>query len=139
MLSPPHFQTRVHDVRVISRWCPAQPTVQCRLRSPETEEPVQHQEDEQTEEQHVAQQFALAPSGQLLHSANGGAQEPARRVEVRVHFIQHFVMVFDFCSYVNRHTPDGADFSPEPLLQLLVFLLIHTVPTGDIRPWASIT
>lgn len=54
------------------------------LLSPQLDEPVEDKEDEQAEEQHVAQQFSLTASGQLLHSANGGTEQAACRVKVRV-------------------------------------------------------
>lgn len=54
------------------------------LLSPQLDEPVQDKEDEQAEEQHVAQQFGLTAPGQLLHSADGGAEQAACRVKVRV-------------------------------------------------------
>lgn len=46
--------------------------------SPQLDEPVQDKEDKQAEEQHVAQQFGLTASGQLLHSADGGTEQAAR-------------------------------------------------------------
>lgn len=52
--------------------------------SPELDEPVEDEEDEEAEEQHVAQQFGLTASGQLLHSADGGAEQTPGRVKVRV-------------------------------------------------------
>ena len=52
--------------------------------SPQLDEPVEDKEDEQAEEQHVAQQFSLTASGQLLHSADGGTEQAACRVKVRV-------------------------------------------------------
>lgn len=54
------------------------------LLSPQLDEPVEDKEDKKAEEQHVAEQFGLAASGQLLYSANGGAQQSARRIKVRV-------------------------------------------------------
>lgn len=45
--------------------------------SPQLDEPVQDKEDEKAEEQHVAQQFGLTASGQLLDSANGGTKQAA--------------------------------------------------------------
>lgn len=47
------------------------------LLSPELDEPVQDEENKKAEEQHVAQQFGLATSGQLLYSANGGTKQAA--------------------------------------------------------------
>lgn len=47
------------------------------LLSPQLDEPVEDKEDEEAEEQHVAQQFGLAASGQLLYSANGGTEQTA--------------------------------------------------------------
>lgn len=52
------------------------------LLSPQLDEPVEDKEDEQAEEQHVAQQFSLTASGQLLHSADGGTEQAAGRVKV---------------------------------------------------------
>lgn len=54
------------------------------LLSPQLDEPVEDKEDKKAEEQHVAEQFGLAPSGQLLYSANGGSQQSACRIKVRV-------------------------------------------------------
>lgn len=71
------------------------------LLSPQLDEPVQNKEDEKAEEQHVAQQFGLTASGQLLHSADGGAKQSTSRVKVCVHIIQHFILVFDFRSDIN--------------------------------------
>lgn len=52
--------------------------------SPQLDEPVEDEEDEAAEEQHVAQQLGLAASGELFDAADGGAQQAARRVKVRV-------------------------------------------------------
>lgn len=54
------------------------------LLSPQLDEPVQDEKNEATEEQHVAQEFGLAASGELLDSADGGAEQTPRRVKVRV-------------------------------------------------------
>lgn len=53
-------------------------------RSPQLDEPVEDEEDETAEEQHVAEQFGLAASRQLLDAADGGAQQAAGGVKVRV-------------------------------------------------------
>lgn len=55
-----------------------------KLLSSQLDKPVENKEDKEAEEQHVAQQFGLAASGQLLDSTDGGAEQPARRVKVRV-------------------------------------------------------
>lgn len=47
------------------------------LLSPQLDEPVEDKEDEKAEEEHVAQQFGLAASGQLFHSADGGTKQSA--------------------------------------------------------------
>lgn len=47
------------------------------LLSPQLDEPVQDKENKKAEEQHVAQQFGLAASGQLLNSADGGTKQSA--------------------------------------------------------------
>lgn len=52
--------------------------------SPQLDEPVEDEEDEAAEEQHVAQQLGLTASGELSDAADGGAQQATRRVEVRV-------------------------------------------------------
>ena len=52
--------------------------------SSQLEEPVEDKEDKEAEEQHVAQQFGLTASGELLDPADGGAEQAARRVKVRV-------------------------------------------------------
>lgn len=52
--------------------------------SPQLDEPVEDEEDEEAEEEHVAQEFGLAASGQLLDPANGGAQQAARGVKISV-------------------------------------------------------
>lgn len=52
--------------------------------SPQLDEPVEDEEDEKAEEEHVAQQFGLAASGELLDPADGGAQKPPRGVEICV-------------------------------------------------------
>lgn len=54
------------------------------LLSPQLDEPVEDKEDEKAEEEHVAQQFGLAASGQLFHSADGGAKQSACWVKVCV-------------------------------------------------------
>lgn len=45
--------------------------------SPQLDEPVQDEEDEKAEEQHVTQQFGLTASGQLLDSADSGTEQAA--------------------------------------------------------------
>lgn len=52
------------------------------LLSPQLDEPVQDEEDKKAEEQHVAQEFCLTASGQLLDSADGGTEQSACRVKV---------------------------------------------------------
>lgn len=87
-----------------------------RVLSPQLDEPVQDKEDKKAEEQHVAQQFGLTAPGQLLDSADGGAEQSACRVKVRVHIVQHFILVFDFRSNVNGQTFQSVDFSSQSLL-----------------------
>lgn len=52
--------------------------------SPQLDEPVEDEEDEEAEEEHVAQQFGLAASGELLDPADGGAQKAPCGVEICV-------------------------------------------------------
>lgn len=52
--------------------------------SPQLDEPVEDEEDEKAEEEHVAQEFGLAASGELLDPADGGAQQAPRGVKVWV-------------------------------------------------------
>lgn len=52
--------------------------------SPQLDEPVEDEEDEKAEEKHVAQQFGLAASGELLDPADGGTQKAPRGVEICV-------------------------------------------------------
>lgn len=52
--------------------------------SPQLDEPVEDEEDKKAEEEHVAQQFGLAASGELLDPADGGAQKAPGGVKIRV-------------------------------------------------------
>lgn len=52
--------------------------------SPQLDEPVEDEEDEKAEEEHVTQEFGLAASGELLDPADGGAQQAPRGVKVWV-------------------------------------------------------
>lgn len=52
--------------------------------SPQLDEPVEDEEHEKAEEEHVAQELGLAASGELLDPADGGAQQAARGVKVWV-------------------------------------------------------
>lgn len=54
------------------------------LLSPQLDEPVEDEEDEKAEEEHVAQELGLAASGELLDPADGGAEQAPRGVKICV-------------------------------------------------------
>lgn len=54
------------------------------VSSPQSDHPVENEEDKEGKQQHVAVDPGLAASGKQLQSAHRGLQKPTRGVKVRV-------------------------------------------------------